>query len=148
MSADVGERQALSELEQLLNQDGGALVLVSRAGQQAVELPDVAVRLLRGVVHHLARGRAITYLPSSNMLTTQQAAEILNVSRTHVVKLLEQGEIPFERVTTHRRIKPEDLLAYKRRRDAEQERHLTELARVSNEIGLYDDPIRPKELEE
>ena len=135
-------------MEHLLSQNGTTLLFLGQNGERSVELPAVAVRVLRGAIHHLVQGRAIAYFPLNEMLTTQEAAEILNVSRPHVVKLLERGEIPFERVTTHRRIKAEDLLAYKQRRDVERERHLGALAQMGAELGHYDDPVRPEDLEE
>ena len=150
VTADEGERRALAELERLLSGDGGLFVLGRKDsnGEETVALPGVAVRLLRGVVHHLAQGHAITFFPLSERLTTQEAAEILNVSRPHVVKLLESGVIPFERVNVHRRIKPEDLLAYKQRRDAERRERLAEMARETDELGLYEVTIGPEDLEE
>jgi excisionase family DNA binding protein len=146
ISADESDRQALAEVDRLLSQAGNGLLLANEDNERTVQLPDVAIRVLRDAIHHLARGRSVTLVPVNETLTTQEAADILNVSRPYIVKLLEQGEIPFQRLTTHRRIKIDDLLAYKRRRDDERRRHLAELAQMSDELGLYDVELRPEDL--
>jgi excisionase family DNA binding protein len=91
------------------------------------------------VVHELAQGEAVTVVPVNKELTTQEAADILNVSRPYLVKLLEEGEIPFVKTGTHRRVRFIDLMAHKRRRDAERRRGLARLTQMSQEMGLYDE---------
>lgn len=90
----------------------------STPGDQ-VELPQEAYRVLRQVVEAMHHGLAVTVVPQSQTLTTQQAADLLGVSRPTVIKLLDGGKIPFQRTGSHRRIVLHDLLAYraKRRRD-------------------------------
>lgn len=90
-------------------------------------LPRQALVLLRGLLAEMAQGNAVTVVPTHAELTTQEAANILNVSRPHLIKLLEEEQIPFSRVGTHRRIRYDDLMAYKRRRDSESEALLDEL---------------------
>jgi excisionase family DNA binding protein len=85
-----------------------------------VELPVEVYRVLRQVVEALQQGLAVTVAPLTQTLTTQQAADLLGVSRPTVVKLLDESKIPFERVGTHRRIMLRDLLAYREQRRAEQ----------------------------
>jgi excisionase family DNA binding protein len=85
-----------------------------------VELPAEVYAVLRQVVEALRQGLAVTVAPRTLTLTTQQAADLLGVSRPTVVKLLDEGKIPFERVGTHRRVLLPDLLAYREQRRAEQ----------------------------
>jgi excisionase family DNA binding protein len=87
-----------------------------RSGRASAEL----YRVLRQVVEALWQGFAVTVAPLAQALTTQQAADLLGVSRPTVIKLLDESRIPFERVGTHRRILLRDLLAYREQRRAEQ----------------------------
>jgi excisionase family DNA binding protein len=87
---------------------------------ERVELPEELYRVLRQVVDALRSGLAVTVAPQTQTLTTQQAADLLGVSRPTVIRLLDSGEIPFERVNTHRRIELRELLAYRERRRAAQ----------------------------
>ncbi|WP_432981612.1 helix-turn-helix domain-containing protein [Dactylosporangium sp. CA-233914] len=89
------------------------------AGDQ-VELPVEVYRAVRQVVEALQQGLAVTVAPQTQTLTTQQAADLLGVSRPTVIKLLDGGKISFERSGTHRRILLRDLLAYRQQRRAEQ----------------------------
>lgn len=91
-------------------------------------LPRQAIELLRGLLSEMAQGNAVTILPVHAELTTQEAANLLNVSRPHLVKLLEEGQLPFSKVGTHRRISLAELMAYKARRDELSEAALQALA--------------------
>jgi excisionase family DNA binding protein len=106
---------------------------------EEIALPETVYHLLKQLVEILARGDAITLVPVGKKLTTQQAADLLNVSRQYLVRLLENGEIPFERVGKHRRVKIEDALAYKQQRDATRRGKLAELTRLSEDAGGYDE---------
>ena len=127
----------LRELDARLGAMGSA-ALVGADGLR-LPLPESVQRLLARVVHELARGNAVTVVPVQADLTTQEAADLLNVSRPFLVKLLEAGEIPFHRVGTHRRVRLEDVLAYRRRRSQGRREALAELLREAQAAGLYDD---------
>jgi excisionase family DNA binding protein len=85
-----------------------------------VEIPHEIYEVLAKVVEAMRQGLAITVTPSSHTLTTQQAAEVLGVTRPTLVKLLDENKIPFEKPATHRRVKLEDVLSYKEARKREQ----------------------------
>jgi excisionase family DNA binding protein len=102
-------------------------------------LPASLFQLLRQAVTELAHGQVVTLVSCNKELTTQQAANLLGVSRPYLIKLLEQGEIPFVRTGTHRRILFDDLMAYKERRDAGRRKDLASLTQLSQELGLYND---------
>ena len=91
----------------------------ARPGDQ-VELPEEVYLALRKVVDAMRSGLAVSVVPQTTRLTTQQAADLLNVSRPTVVKLLDEGEIPFEKAGTHRRVLLADLLDYRDRRRERQ----------------------------
>ena len=96
--------------------------------------PDLA-KFLVVVMNHLKEGQGVTYVPISKRLTTQQAADILNVSRPFLIKLLEAGELPHEKIGRHRRVLARDLFAYKRRRDGQRSDAMAEL--LGNDGELY-----------
>ncbi len=101
---------------------------------ERIELPDSALEALRVIIQTMAQGRSITLVPHDKELTSQEAADILHVSRPHLIKLLDRGELPFHHVGTHRRIKVEEVLAYRDRRDAERDAALRGLTRLSEEL--------------
>jgi excisionase family DNA binding protein len=138
----VPDRDAstVRELDEVLASEvaRGEAVLRSPSGHE-LPLPHSVYRVLEQVVHEMARGNAVRVLPVKAELSTQQAADLLNVSRPHLVKLLERGEIPYHRAGSHRRVVLEDLLVYKERRDRERHDALDEITRISDELGLYDE---------
>jgi len=101
-----------------------------------VTLPAPALDLLLRILREMAQGNAITLVPHHAELTTQQAADALNVSRPHFIKLLERGVVPFHKVGTHRRILFRDVAAYKRRIEAESEAALEKLTALSQKLRL------------
>ncbi|MBX9658817.1 MAG: helix-turn-helix domain-containing protein [Nitrospiraceae bacterium] len=103
---------------------------------QKLLLPATAVRLLLDLLTEMAAGNAITLIPVHAQLTTQQAADVLNVSRPFLVSLLEQGKIPHVKVGTHRRVLFEDLMRYKKEIDRERQKALDELIRESEKLNI------------
>jgi len=138
----VPDRDAstVRELDEVLASEAaqGEAVLRSPSGHELL-LPHSVYRVLEQVVHEMARGNAVRVLPVKAELSTQQAADLLNVSRPHLVKLLERGKIPYHRAGSHRRVVLEDLLVYKERRDRERNNALDEITRIADELGLYDE---------
>lgn len=132
-------REALGVLSTVARRQGDAdtyTVALSDGQPEACILPRAAFELLQEILGHLANGTAVTVLPVHAELTTQGAADLLNVSRPHLVKLLEEGELPFHRVGTHRRVRLEDLMEYKARVEEEQRQALDELAALSQDMEM------------
>lgn len=109
--------------------------LVAPDGREFL-LPASMYEVLRQAAHQLAAGLAVSIVPVGTRLSTQQAADLLGVSRPHVVKLLDTGEIPHIKVGKHRRVLLEDLLAYQDRQSARRAEALDELARLSDDLPL------------
>jgi len=109
--------------------------LCSPDGQQ-FEIPSSIYRVLVAAVAAMAQGNAVAIVPVHRELTTQQAAELLGVSRRHLVKLIDAGEIPHHKTGSHRRIYFEDLVRYRDLRDAQRSAALRELTRKSTAYGL------------
>lgn len=107
---------------------------------ERMALPDEVFKVLVAVVKAMANGQAVTIAPHNQTLTTQEAADILGISRPTLVRLLDDGKIPFQQPGRHRRVLLRDLLAYAERRQREQEAGLKELVEITEELGLYDSP--------
>jgi excisionase family DNA binding protein len=103
---------------------------------QTVKLPAAAARLLVRILEEMARGNAVTLIPVRAELTTQEAADMLNISRPSLIQLLDAGKIDYRRVGTHRRVRLEALMRYKRETDAGRRAALAELAAYDQELGI------------
>ena len=107
--------------------------------ERSLAIPTVAYELLIDILSQMAQGNTVTLIPIQAELSTQQAANILNVSRPHLIKLLESGEIPYYKVGKHRRILAQKLYDYKSDIDAKRSLTLDELTALTQELGLDDD---------
>ena len=101
---------------------------------QAVVIPDSIAATLSNVLKHIASGEMVSVIPYGAVLTTQKAADLLNVSRPFLTKLLESGEMPFHRVGRHRRVLAEDVLAYMNQRTEKREKGLALLQELGQEF--------------
>ena len=106
------------------------------APEESVSIPESAFRLLNDILTQMAKGNAVTLIPVQAELTTQQAANILNVSRPFLVEQLEKGVIPYRKVGTHRRILFKDLMDYKETMDRNRLKTLDELAAQAQELNM------------
>lgn len=104
--------------------------------REEVALPDAVTTALIEMLTDLTEGRAVSIASADDELTTREAADLLNVSRPHLVKLLEEGAITFHKVGTHRRVRRRDVLAYKAKQRAEAEDALQQLADQAQQLGL------------
>lgn len=111
-----------------------------------IRLPEQVAEVLRDVVAALAEGQAVTMAPQHTVRTTQQAADLLGVSRPTVVKLLEDGVLPFTKPGRHRRVRLSDVLAHRDRVRSERDADLDVLAALSQESGLYRDEVTRDQL--
>ena len=114
----------------------GSLPVPARFGIVTVDIPAPALRLLRGVLDQMAHGMGVALTPLQTEMTTRRAAELLQVSRTHLIKLLDDGRIPCRRVGSHRRVRVEDVLAYRRETETRRSKALDELTARDQELGL------------
>lgn len=105
-------------------------------GVETLDLPRSAARLLLEILELMARGNAVSLVPIRAELTTQQAADLLNVSRPHLVELLEKGAIPFRKVGAHRRVRADDVFRYRQEIERKRRKALDELAAHDQELGL------------
>lgn len=135
----VEQEQARQALKLLRDVDPtGETVDITVAGtSESVHLPRAALDLIRDVLANMAAGRGVTVVPAHAELTTQQAAQMLNVSRPHVIKLLDEGRIEYRMVGRHRRIRATSLLAYQRSQLGSSRTAADELAALSEDLGLY-----------
>ena len=133
------DMEAMLDLSRFLENVSVPAALLGPDGQ-TVPLPMEAYKVLVKVVASMRAGKAITIAPLDQRLTTQEAANFLGISRPTLVKLLEQGEISYERPAAgrHRRVRLNDVLDYQRRKRAGRRATLDELTEQAAEAGLYD----------
>lgn len=127
------ERSDAATVHNVLRDAVGATHL-SRVGGSTVPLPAPVVDALKAITGALMEGRSVTIVASNEEVTTQAAADLLNVSRPHLITLLDRDEIPYHRVGTHRRLYAGDVLAYKHARDRAREQALNDLMTISEDV--------------
>jgi excisionase family DNA binding protein len=138
VDAEVAERAARRIRDYLAsNPDEETISVDAELGgvDEALVVPRPAVVMFAQVLGMLAEGQGVQLMPDRAMLTTQQAADALNVSRPYLIRLVERGEIPFTKVGTHRRIAFADLLEYKRRDDQRRRAAADEVTALAEELG-------------
>jgi len=127
LASHIRSKQATTQRIKVVEEDGS---------EQTVEIPASAFHLLVEILSQMAQGNAVTLIPIHAELTTQEAADILNVSRPFLVKLIESNELPCRRVGRHRRIRFEALMDYKQRIDEQRSHALDELAAQAQELNM------------
>jgi len=108
----------------------------------AISIPESVFYVLERVAEVMARGDAITVVPVGKELTTQQAADLLNVSRQYLVRLLDEKRLPFRKTGKHRRLRIADVLLFKEQRDKDRRAGLRELSQLTDEMGGYDAELK------
>ena len=111
-------------------------------GGEATSIPETVFYMLERVAEVMARGDSITVVPVGKEITTQQAADLLNVSRQYLVRLLDEGRIPFCKTGKHRRLRIEDVLSFREERDKDRRAGLRELSRLTQDLGGYDAELK------
>ena len=130
--------ESIRALADEISEDGATRVQILDAGGKGtiVALPNSAMRLFVDLLEHMARGDAIKLVAVNSELTTQEAADLLNVSRPFLTNLLKSNAIPYRMVGTHRRVLARDVLSYKQSIDAKRRAVLDQLAREAQELGM------------
>ena len=130
-------RRQLRRLESASGQEGRSASLhFGGKGGEDVSLPEGFSRVIAEALAEVAAGRRVHLASDDEELTTQEAADFLGVSRPYLIGLLEEGEIPFHKVGTHRRVLFGDALAYRREMRASQEEAFAALTRQAQELGM------------
>lgn len=133
-------REALQKINRVLsdtstNKD---VKVVVEQSDEVIRLPREVATVLREILVNSVAGRSVSVIPMRAELTTQQAANLLNVSRPHVIKLMDDGILPGHKVGTHRRIYAADVQTYKHQRDIEARTAADDLTALTEEMGLYE----------
>ena len=134
--AQRGNRELIAHLSTKLETQRIS-ILDADSETHTIELPTSALTMLIDILGELAAGNAVQIVPVHAELTTQEAANMLNVSRPHMVKLLEEGKLPFHKTGRHRRVLFADLMAYKKARERESLDAMQALAEQAQDLGMY-----------
>ena len=132
-------QESSRKLEQILGTSNAEIhvhVQPENEPEQTIPIPLSAFRVLAYVLTRMAHGNGISFMPMNAELTTYEAARLLKVSHPFLIGLLEKGEVPFREIETRRRIRYEDLMAYKQKTDQNRIKALEELSALDQELGL------------
>ena len=135
---DQAMARAAQQLLHDLRPDGSPFALINGSTGDAYDLPEAISRMLFDALALLARNNAVALSCVEMEMTTNQTADILNVSRTFVISLLEKGEIPYRIVGTHRRVRLEDALTYRDKMKAKADEAIARIAETDQGLGLDD----------
>jgi len=134
------EKELIDQLEQILSRESAQPKLVGSNGEEIL-IPESVYSILRQIVHAMASGQAFSVELHNRELTTQEAAELLKVSRPFFVKLLKEGAIPYIEVGKHRRVLFQDVITYKEQRQVKRRQGMKELSQFLQEEGFYGEGV-------
>jgi|APSaa5957512535_1039671.scaffolds.fasta_scaffold60070_3 excisionase family DNA binding protein len=137
-------KQSLDDLVSMFSRMGDEpTTTLSGPNGEHLILPPEVYEVLRDVVTAMGHGQAVTVAPVHQRLTTQEAADLLGISRPTLVKLLEAGEIDFEQPGRHRRVRLNNVLAYRERRSTQRRESLDRMVEIADESGMYEKTAEP-----
>ena len=134
----TSEQQSIAAIQRMLHTARGAELCILGPSGEKTAIPESLRAVLAEAAGALEHGQEVRVVPANKELTTQQAADVLNVSRPFLIRLLEAGQIPFRRVGTHRRLALADVLAYRTERSKKRRAVLGEMARSAQKSGMYE----------
>ncbi|WP_193172689.1 excisionase family DNA-binding protein [Nisaea nitritireducens] len=133
--AEIASEAVRAMAKSMTEADGALKIKISENSEEVrVTLPQALGELVIDLLSHVASGEMVTFVPYGAELTTQQAADLLNVSRPHLIKLLDAEEIEHYKVGSHRRVRSQGIMAYKIKRDATRSSALSRLQRLGQEF--------------
>jgi excisionase family DNA binding protein len=133
-------RRSAPKLQRLLQRSGALTVSVAHDDLSTdLEIPEVVLQMIGMILGEMAEGRGVALAAIDRDVSTQRAAEILNVSRPHLVKLLEAGKMPYRMVGSHRRLRLADVMEYRARQEAAADRAFTDQVAQAQEPGMGHD---------
>lgn len=140
--AGPDEIESIERVERVLGASPAAepTKLIGPGGEQ-LDLPAALHAVLTQATHALSAGHGVAVVPTDVYLTTQQAAVLLDTSRPSIIKLLDAGRLPYHRVRTHRRIRLDDVLAYRQEREDAAEAAMRRLVERAQDLGVYDEHL-------
>ena len=144
IKANENERQALQKIEEVLNRkpllsqsDNSSLPRLVGPNDETLEIPMSVFQVLQQAVNYMMHGKALSVIPCDQLLSIQETADILSISRSSLERLLEAGKLPFVEVGTQRRVQLSDVLEYKKQRSQQRRDSLAEMLSISQEAGEY-----------